>query len=257
MTPNLEQIVTALGLFGARVSAVMLFAPFFGSMTMPARVKAGLVVAIVGLLYPVCRPHVLALPAGISEWALVGASEFVVGAVLALALNFIFEGAQLAGQILGLQMGLSIVNVLDPQTQVDSPVLSIFHQTIAMLIFLQLDVHHWLLRGLAKSFEYMPVGSLGNPAAITSELWRAAGGIWLIGVQIAAPALVATMLADVVLGFLGKASPQFPILFVGISAKSILGLLVTITTLAFWPTFLERHFATAIVLGERTLRLAR
>ena len=62
----------------------------------------------------------------------------------------------MAGQILGFQLGYSLVNVIDPQTQVDTPVLSVFHQAVVLLLFLQLGVHRWLLRGLAKSFEYLP-----------------------------------------------------------------------------------------------------
>jgi flagellar biosynthetic protein FliR len=154
-------------------------------------------------------------------------------------------------------MGVSLVNVIDPQTQVDTPVLSIFHKLITLLIFLELNVHHWLLRGLGKSFAYLPAGSIawletGGPALI-----RAAGSIGLAGLQMAAPVLLATVVADVTLGFLAKASPQLPVLFFGLSIKSVLSLLVMIAAVVFWPRMLERHFMDAIATGERFLQLAR
>ncbi len=93
--------------------------------------------------------------------------------------------------------------------------LAVFSQTIAMLIFLQLDVHHWLVRALAASFAYLPAGAARH-RRLTRQLLHAAGGIWLAGVQIAAPVLAATLVADMVLGFLGKASPQLPVLFLGL-----------------------------------------
>jgi len=256
MTLALEKLVVAAVTVGVRVSALLVFAPFFGSVAIPPRVKAGLAIAITALLFPVYGQMSLR-SLGRGEWANLLIGELLIGFVLGLVLNFIFDGAQMAGQILGVQMGFSLVNIIDPQTQVDSPLLSMFHQSVVLLIFLQLDVHQWLLRGLAKSFEYLPPGSVTTSAALTSAVWKAAGAVWIIGIQIAAPALLATVLADVVLGFLGKASPQFPVLFVGISIKNILGLLVVGMALKLWPAMFERYFATALTFGEKALMLAR
>lgn len=237
-----------------RVSGLLLFTPFLGSAAISARVKAGLVVCVTALLYPTCG-RVSVDATNLAQAVTAISTEFLVGLVIGLAINFIFDGVQLAGHILGIQMGFSLVNVLDPQSQIESPVLSIFHQTIALLIFLQLEIHHWLLRGLARSFEYLPVGRFVMTGPIAAELWRAASGIWLVGVQIAAPALIATVLTDLVLGFLAKASPQFPVLFVGLSVKSTLGFLATGLALRFWPPLFERYFTSALKLSAYMLRL--
>ena len=81
--------------------------------------------------------------------------------------------------------------------------------------------------------------------------------MWIIGVQIAAPVLLATMVADVAMGFLAKIAPQLPILFVGISIKSLLAFVVLLGTMAFWPRLLERYFLEAIQSTERLLLLTR
>lgn len=254
MSLALDNIVAAAVLIGIRVSSLLIFTPFLGSLAISARVKAGFVMATTFLLWPAYAPAGMqTLSSG--SWARIAIGEVLIGLVLGLLLNFIFDGAQLAGQIMGLQMGFSLVNVIDPQTEVDSPVLSIFHQTIALLIFLQLDVHHWVLRGVARSFEYLPAGTLMASAPLTSLLLKAAAGIWLAGLQIAAPTLIATMFADIVLGFLAKASPNFPILFIGISVKSLLGFLVIACGLKWWPTVFERYFGSAIAMSEHILRL--
>jgi flagellar biosynthetic protein FliR len=176
---------------------------------------------------------------------------------LGLTLQFILEAAQMAGQILGVQAGFSLVTILDPQTQADTPVISTFNQLVALLIFLQLNVHHWLLRGLAASFVYLPPGSVVLNLGVTTSLLQAAGSIFLVGLQIAAPVTVATMLIDVTLGFLAKASPQIPILFLGLSIKTVVALTVLSGTLILWPRLFEHHFAAAISLGERLLHLAK
>jgi flagellar biosynthetic protein FliR len=136
-------------------------------------------------------------------------------------------------------------------------VLALFHQTIALLIFLHLNVHHWLLRAVTHSYAYLPAGSAFPTGLSAGALLQAAGSIWLVGVQIAAPALAATMMADFALAFLGKASPQLPIMIIGISVKSMLGMLALIGSLAYWPRLFENQFTRSIELCERMLRLAR
>jgi flagellar biosynthetic protein FliR len=190
-------------------------------------------------------------------WVQVVTGEAVVGLLLGLSLQFILEAAQMAGQILGVQAGFSLVSILDPQTQADSPVISTFIQLITLVIFLELNVHHWLLRGLAASFAYLPPGSVVLSLGVTTRLLQAAGAIWLVGLQIAAPVVVATMLIDVTLGFLAKSSPQIPVLFLGLSVKTVVTLSVLTGTLMLWPRLFEHRFAAGISLGERLLHLAK
>jgi len=240
---------------GLRVSSLFLFAPFFSSASIPMPAKAGLVVAITALLSPVYRPG--PVESGALGWVGVVSGEVVIGLLLGLAVQLVVEGAQMAGQLLGVQAGYSLVTLLDPQTQADQPVLSNFNQLLALLIFLALDAHHWLLRGLAASFAYLPPGAGLAKLTTGAALVQAAGGIWLAGVQLAAPVLVATLMVDITLGFLSKAAPQMPVLFVGLSFKTLLALTVFAGTLLFWPRTFERQFAAGISLGERLLHLTR
>ena len=253
-TLSLESLVSAAALIGVRVGGVMLFAPFFSAESIPAQVKLALTVALTALLYPVCT-----LPASGGNavaWVGVVSAELVTGLGMGLAVQFVLEAAQMAGQVLGVQAGYSLVTLLDPQTQADTPVMATFQQLLAVVIFLQLNVHHWLLRGLAASFTYLPPGSMWTSLRAPSILLRAAGGIWLAGLQMAAPVVVATLLVDVTLGFLAKASPQMPVLFLGLPIKTLLALTVLAGTLWLWPGILEQHFAVGISLGEQLLHLA-
>jgi len=252
---HLESVLTAALFIGLRISSLLVFAPFLSSQSIPAQVKAGLAVALTALLYPVYRPA--PVETGALGWMGVVGGEVMIGLLLGLAVQLVVEGAQMAGQLLGVQAGYSLVTLLDPQTQADMPVLSTFNQMVALLIFLQLDVHHWLLRGLAASFAYLPPGAAFSKLRAGTGLLQAAGGIWLAGVQLAAPVLVATLLVDVTLGFLSKASPQMPVLFVGLSFKTAISLTLLAGSLILWPHIFERQFAAAISLGERLLHLAR
>jgi flagellar biosynthesis protein FliR len=252
---NLEELLAGAVFTGARVSGLMVFCPFLGSDAVPSPVKAGLTLLVTFLLHPLHGPATLAL--GSWQWAEVAAGEIMIGLMLGLVANFLFEAALMTGQILGVQIGYSLANVFDPQTQADTPVLSVFHQMAALLIFLHLDVHHWLLRALVGSFAYLPPGGVAVTLAAASGLFHAAGGIFLAGVQIAAPSLVATLVADMALGFLGKASPQLPVLFIGLAVKNLVGLAVLMAAMAYWPRVFNQQFAQGIHAAERILHLAR
>lgn len=246
-------IITGLLTIGVRLTGLMLFAPFFGSVVIPARMKAMLVLALTILLYPTIGRQIQPFT---SAWPFMVASEFVIGAGVGIATNLVFEAVQLAGQVLGVQMGYSLVNILDPQTQVDTTVVSVFYQSIVMLLFLQMDVHYWLLRAVGNSFRYLPPGTAHLSGLFSWSVLNAAGQIFSVGVQIAAPVLSATLAADIVLGLLGKASPQMPLMLLGPAVKSLLGILVLIATLKYWPDLFRRLFTDAVANGDRLFHLA-
>lgn len=252
---HLEELLAAAVFTGARVSGLMVFCPFLGSDALPMPVKAGLALLLTAVLHPLHGP--LRLVATSWQWSQIAMAEAATGLVMGLVANFLFESALMAGQILGVQIGYSLANVFDPQTQADTPVLSVFHQMAALLIFLQMDVHHWLLRSLARSFAYLPAGAAPATLLATTGLLHAAGGIFLVGMQIAAPSLVATLVADMALGFLGKASPQLPVMFIGLAVKNLVGLTVMIAAIAYWPRMFSQHFAQAIQTAEQLLQVAR
>lgn len=254
--PSWENALMAGTLVGIRVSMLMIFAPFFNHAAVPPRVKVGITMALTILLFPMCAPTVLPAITAISLSKIV-AGEALAGLLLGLSVQLVFEAGQMAGQILGIQMGYGLVQLLDPQTLVDTTVMALFQQLLTMLVFLQLDIHHWLLRGVASSFAYLPVGTVALHLSTVQGIFRASGGLWLAGLQIAAPVLFATLLTDLALGFFAKASPQLPVLLLGISIKGGLGLAVLAACLVFWPGFLAHQFATALALGERWLHLAR
>ena len=251
----IQPLLTRLLYVGVRVSLVVYFLPFFGSGGVAARIKAGLAVALTALLCSVYVPSSASL-ANVN-WFSVLAGEVAVGLALGLSVQFVFEALQVAGQLCGLQLGYSLEALIDPQTNAQTPVLSIYYYTVAILIFLQLNVHHWMLRALAESFAFLPPGKVVLSAAMAAELIRASGLMLSIGVQIAAPITLTALMIDVALGFIGRAAPQLPVMLVGISVKDLLGIAMVGTTLALWPRELEGYFAGAIRTGEHLLRLAR
>jgi flagellar biosynthesis protein FliR len=237
-----------------RVGGLLTFAPFLGDRAIPNRIKAGLLIVLTALLVPVTP--VQPVLTGPVDWARMVLSEWLVGMLMALTLAAVFEGMQFAGQLSGIQLGLSLATLFDPQSDADSPALSVFYNLITLLFFLQLDIHHWVLRALSRSFDYLPVGSVVATQPVSRELVRVVGSLFVLGIQIAAPVLVATMMIDLVLGFLSKASPQLPVLLFGIPVKNLTGYALLMGAVTLWPGILERRFAFAIRAAERMLHMS-
>lgn len=248
-------IISGLITISVRLSGLMLFAPWFGSAVIPVRIKAGLVLALTLLLFPTVGRGIGTY--AMSEWPLLVATEFLIGVGMGIATNIVFEATQLAGEVIGIQVGYSLVNILDPQTQVETKVIPLFYQCIVMLLFLCMDVHFWLLRAIGKSFLYLPPGSTHLSGLFTWTILTTGGRLFGLGVQIAAPVLSATLVTDVLLGLLGKASPQMPLIVLGPAIKSILGILILIATIKYWPDLYHHLFQDSLESGEHILHLAR
>src|SRR5579862_1226485 len=159
MLPHIDSnTMTPMFLLGLRLGGLMTFAPILGDASIPAKVKAGLTGVVTALLLPAYSsrmPHVM--PSNIV--AVVG-GELMIGMGMGLTLALAFEAARFAGQILGFQFGYTLINVIDPQSDVEISVLNFFHYTILLLIFLQGDVHHWLFRLLVQSFDTIQPGTV-------------------------------------------------------------------------------------------------
>lgn len=239
---------------GSRLTGFMLFAPLFGSVAIPVRVKALFVLAMTVLLYPVESGKLPHLP--VSHWPMTILGEIVIGSGVGIATNIVFDGVQMAGQLLSIQMGYSLVNILDPQTQVESTVVATFHQMIAILVFLQLNVHLLMLHALACSFDYLPPSSGHLKRSFVAGTLHACAAVFMTGIQIAAPVLCATILADIALGLLGKSSPQLPVMLLGTAVKSVLGLSILFFTLKYWPDEFGQLFLKSVDLADHLLHLA-
>lgn len=254
ITIPLVAMITAFLTAGVRLSGLMLFAPFFGSDVIPARIKAVFVLAMTALLFPTVDHHIELLP--LSGWPMLILVEFLIGAGMGIVTNLVFEGAQFAGEVVGIQMGYSLITILDPQTEANSSVMPLFYQSIVMLLFLRMDVPYWLLRAVGNSFIDLPPGSAHLGGAFTAQAVWMVGTIFGLGVQIAAPVMAATLAADVVLGLLGRASPQMPVMLLGPAVKSLLGVVVLSATLIYWPEIFRRLFLGSISATDHLFRLA-
>lgn len=242
--------LAALALALVRVSGMVAFAPFFSSTALTLRTKAVFVGSVAYLLAPL----VAALPAAhvaISFSGLLG--ELAVGLVYGLTLTLLTEMMLFAGQIAGVQFSFSAVNLLDPTSPIQTPLLGDLFQLMGTLVLITAGLDRILLASVVRSFRVVPLGSYALAPATALAVVRAAGGIFLAAVELAAPVLAATMLVEIAVSLIGKLSPQLPAMSLTVPIKTLTGYVLLGGALALWPRFIEARFAGLLDLAERLI----
>jgi flagellar biosynthetic protein FliR len=248
--PDWTSFLSAMTLALVRVSGMVAFAPFFSSTALPIRAKAVFVGAVAFLLAPL----VATLPnahASISFSALLG--ELAVGLVYGLTLTLLNEMLLFAGQTAGVQFSFSMVNLMDPTSSIQTPLLGDLFQLMGTLVVITAGLDRILLASLVRSFRVAPLGSYALVPSSALEIVRVASGIFLAAVELAAPVLAATVLVEVAVSLLGKLSPQLPVMSLTVPLKTLTGFALLAGSLALWPRFIEARFAGLLDLAERVI----
>ncbi|MFC1886707.1 flagellar biosynthetic protein FliR [Thermodesulfobacteriota bacterium] len=225
-----------------RVSAIIATAPLFDNRSIPIIFKAGLALSVSILLLPILDIDAVIFPSQITPFAIGVASEIMLGLIIGFSVKLIFSGIQLAGQFAGFQMGFAIVNVMDPMTSTQAPVISQFKYQIAMLIFLSINAHHWFLKAIVDSFRLVAPLSFQLNGSLVEHLMKISGNMFVIAVKVAAPIIAALLLTTVALGMIARTVPQMNIFIVAMPLKIIIGLIFFCITLPYLSMFFVNLF---------------
>jgi len=226
VTALLEIKMAAFLLALCRVGGFCLSAPLFGGKGLPIAVK--ICFSCVLALFFISRVNV---PEEIfnspGRLAIGVAGELLVGIALGFLVQLLFMGVMTAGHILDMQMGIMVGSIFNPSLEMQEPLMGRFHHLLALLLFLALNAHHWLIRGLARSFSILPPMGMQITGAFTRDVSQITAEMFVIALKVGAPIILVLFLADLGLAILSRAMPQLNVFFVAIPAKLLLGFLVT------------------------------
>ena len=245
-------MASGLALVLVRVSTMIALAPFFSSRSISNRVKVMLSLSICWLLAPVTAVAA-SRGAGI-ELTFTGIlGEVAVGAIYGLTLSLFNEMLLIAGQIVGLQFSFSLVNLLDPASEIQTPLMGDLFQMMGTLVLIAAGLDRVLLASLIRSFRAVPPGSfpLAAVPATAHVLVPMLSGSFFAALELAAPVLAATVLVEVAVALLGKLSPQLPVISLTVPFKTLTGFVLLIGSLALWPRFIEARFSSLLDIAEK------
>ena len=233
---TLEQF-TLYALMLVRVAALFSVAPILGNASIPTQVKAAMAMVITLLLYLAFKaghPGVYPVPGNI--FALAGAvgGEAFAGLIVGYTAFLLFSGIEMAGEIVDIQVGFGLVNVIDPAGGAQVSILGQFYYIVAMLFFLAIDGHHALLKAVGDSFSLLAPGSViwfkqaGHAGPLLAQFFVRLFGIAL---QVAAPSIAVLFLTNLSMGLLARTMPQMNVFIVGMPMNIVVGLLITLLSL--------------------------
>lgn len=248
LTLDAPQYLTAGLLVMIRLSGLMVFAPLFSSAAIAPRIKAGFVIATTVLL----TPAVAAIPnlrITLDVRSVLG--ELGVGLVFGLSLMLLNEALMFAGTLLGMQFSFSLVNLMDPNSMIETPVLGQMLSWLGVLVIIGAGLDRSLLAAVVRSFRTVPVGQAVIEAKTGAALAMMASGIFLAGLQLAAPVIAASFAVEVAISLIGRLSPQLPAMVMSIPLKTMVSYAVLIGSLAVWPGWIEHHFVALLDAAGR------
>jgi flagellar biosynthesis protein FliR len=233
---------TALVLIVMRLTGLLLIAPVFSARQVPMRLRTAVLLAFAVLLQPVARAHAAT---GLVITPAAALAELALGFGIGLGSAIVIGAATAAGDLMSQQIGLAGASVLDPMSNIQVPVLGQFSTTFATLLLLASGGHLLMIEALGESLSMLPIGADLDLAAGALAMAKLGGQLCALGVLFAAPAIAATMLANVALAVLTRVAPQLQILTVAFPLQIAAGLFTLATTLGltavWWSGWSDRH----------------
>ncbi len=232
-----------------RTGAILSAFPILGTAMVPARVRVAVVVAMSMVFGPMVMTNVEPdwLTPGKLSLGLI--SELLIGLVLGFATRLLMAAVEVAGSIMGFQLGFGVAVQLDPVTQVETPVLASFLVILASLMFFAADGHNMMLLALGTSFSLIPPLQAAAHPELLEEATSLMQQSFNLGLKLALPIMAVTFLTYLVLGIIGRVMPQMNVLFTGFPLTIGLGLLV----LGFGLPLFAAIFQQTIIGLESTL----
>ena len=226
-----------------RCSGLFMIAPFFGSLNIPITVRAAASFAFALVLFPVVDGLGLApAPTSLLGYAMALLGELFVGWLIGFVAYVCFSAIHMAGKVMDMQVGFAVVNVMDPTSGQQIPLIGSFLYNLALIVFLVTNGHHMLITALVESFRAVPLLTMQLSLSLPMIMVDFVNGIFLTGMKVAMPVTFAILLVNVSLGILARTMPQLNIFVVGIPMQLMTGVGVLALLLPFYVMFLGGLF---------------
>ncbi|HTI70546.1 MAG TPA: flagellar biosynthetic protein FliR [Candidatus Limnocylindria bacterium] len=208
-----------------RVGAMLAVVPLFSVDHFPRQIRLATGAIVAFLMVPVLPPVSLS---NISLWSLVGvtAQEVTAGLVLGFVCRIAFFAVEMAGSIIANDIGLNMASTLNPMVNSPMAPTSTALYWMGVAIMLSLDLHHVFIAGFQRSYDFLPMGGSHMSEALLHRFVSSTGGIFVSGLQMAAPIMAVTFVITLVFSLLGRAVPQMNVFAESMPVKLVGGMIV-------------------------------
>lgn len=224
-----------------RILALISTAPILSEKSISKKVKIGLALMITWIVAPTLPTSGVTIFSAAGFW--LAAQQILIGIMLGFTMQFAFAAIRTAGELIGLQMGLSFATFFDPGSRLNMPVLARFMDMLAMLLFLTFNGHLWLISMLVDTFHTLPIGGDPINSNVFMALSRAGGLIFLNGLMLALPLITLLLTLNIALGLLNRMAPQLSVFVIGFPVTLSIGMMVMAALMPLIAPFAEHLFS--------------
>jgi len=253
-----QQQVLGFFLVLARVSPLFLLAPLFSSKLLPVRARGIVAVGLALGIAPMAMNaggEAARIPTEILSLGGLVLKEMLVGLGFSFTLAALFAAVQVAGSLLDTLIGFSFGALVDPVTGTNGGVLNQLYALIGVMIFVVIGGDAWVIQGLARSYEAIPLADSPAIGTLVEGAQVAYSGIFGAAIEICAPVLIAVVLSDVAFGLVSRVVPQLNVFAVGFPAKVTVGLVLVGASLPFVAGWLGDELQSSVSSALRTLKV--
>lgn len=215
--------VFAAGLVFARIGAMVMLVPGLGDASVPPRVRLSFALLMAFILTPLVAQNV-PVPSAVSGVAGAVIRETLIGLMIGAVLRLTLSALTTAGEVISIQTTLGFAQTANPMQATPSSTLSTFISLMGVTLIMTTDLHHLFFGAMVQSFEVFPFGRnlpVGDAATLAVQT---VAGSFALGIQLAAPVIVFSVVFNLATGLIGRVMPQFQIYFVSSPLAVIFGL---------------------------------
>ncbi|MCG8708900.1 flagellar type III secretion system protein FliR [Brenneria sp. 4F2] len=236
-----------------RLLALIATAPLFNEKGIDSKIKVGLAFLCAVLVAPSLAVESTPIFSAPGIWLLI--KQVLIGISIGFTMQLAFAVFRVAGEIIGLQMGLSFATFFDPSNGTNTSVLSRFFNVFAMLLFMVFDGHLWLISLLADSFHLIPINADLVNSSIFLSIAQTGGLIFINGLMLSLPLVTFLLIINIALGVLNRMAPQISVFVIGFPVTLTIGILTIGLLMPLFAPFSEHLFSEffdsiAMVISE-------
>lgn len=224
----------------SRISGLIVSSPILSERTIPGRIKILLTFVLSIMILP-SLPRFDLNPSGIGQLVAWIFGQALFGMVIGFAVSLTFAALQSAGNLADVQIGFGVATLIDPSTGVQTTILARWYYLLAIMLFLGIGGHHWLILGLINSFKVIPLTQATLTAGLVHYILRSFSNIFQIAFNITTPILISVLLVDLTAGIVARISPKLNILIISFPFKIGLGLFVAMLSVPVTVYLLIMH----------------
>jgi flagellar biosynthetic protein FliR len=219
-------LVFPVFLLFCRVGAAILAFPVLSDPSVSPRIRLAIALGVTLVMFPILSSKLPAIPDTTSAMLSLVGGELLTGFLLGYAARVIMSALTLAGEMIAFISGFQAATLFDPASGSSTAAPTLFLTLTAGLLVFALGLHHVLIQGVLNSYSALPPGYWAPLGAVSDAVLKLFVTAFTVGLQIAAPIVVAGLLANVMFGIFNRLIPQLQVFFVSVPMSIAISLVV-------------------------------